>query len=190
MWTISTKNRDFSRKKIIFFWIWSNQPVSPSILPFQQSRAAVKWTVVWAEITTRSESDRESKYNFPGICVVEHFLALLGTSPDITPREPNLYLRQSLCFFCEQPSTRGCSKCRNEISFKAVPQEIILKQNRVERLWVFDIFRMAAKFNLKSSGTLGGRRGHRLQSVSQWEGAFVVPLLFTFGIEGCAGFTL
>ena len=94
-----------------------------------------------------------------------------------------MYLRQSLCFFYEQPSTRGCSKCRNEISFKAVPQEIILKQNRVERLWVFDIFRMAAKFNLKSGGALGGRRGP--SAVSQWEGAFVVPLLFTFGIEGC-----
>ena len=86
MWTISTENRDFSRKKIIFFWIWSNQPTRfLSILPFQQSRAAVKWTVVWAEITTRSESDRESKDNFSGICVVEHFLALLGTLPDITP---------------------------------------------------------------------------------------------------------
>ena len=72
---------------------------------------------------------------------------------------------------------------RNEISFKAVPQEIILKQNRVERLWVFDIFRMAAKFNLKSGGALGGRRGP--SAVSQWEGAFVVPLLFTFGIEEC-----
>ena len=50
---------------------------------------------------------------------------------------------------------------RNEISFRAGPLEIILReaeQSRVERLWVFDIFRMAAKFNLKSGGALGGRR--------------------------------
>ena len=86
------------------------------------------------------------------------------------PREPNLYLRQSLCFFYEQPSTRGCSKCRNEISFKAVPQEIILKQNRVERLWVFDIFRMAAKFNLKS-----GRRGPSAVSQSVGGGLCCAP---------------
>ena len=55
---------------------------------------------------------------------------------------------------------------RNEISFQAVPPEI-LRQNRVERLWVFDIFRMAAKFNLKSGGALGARAvdEDRLQSV-------------------------
>ena len=79
---------------------------------------------------------------------------------------------------------------RNEISFRAGPLEIILRQaeqSRVERLWVFDIFRMAAKFNLKSGGALGGRSTseRRLQAVvSRWEGAFVVPLLFTFGSRG------
>ena len=57
---------------------------------------------------------------------------------------------------------------------------------------MFDIFRMAAKFNLKSGGALGGRSTSEQapsavsqSSVRRWEGAFVVPLLFTFGIEGC-----
>ena len=54
-------------------------PLSLSILPFQQSRAAVKWTVVWAEITTRSESDRESKDNLSGIRLVDLFRILFGT---------------------------------------------------------------------------------------------------------------
>ena len=52
---------------------------------------------------------------------------------------------------------------------------------------MFDIFRMAAKFNLKSGGALGGRSTNTvcsLQSVSG-RGAFVVPLLFTFDVEWC-----
>ena len=116
--------------------------------------------------------------------MVEHFLSQLDTFLILRTTKKLLCTGDNL-FALPFMNSHRLENARNEISFKAVPPEI-LRLNRVERLWVFDIFRMAAKFNLKSGGALGGRRGP--SAVSQWEGAFVVPLLFTFGIEECGSY--